>query len=53
MTERGHQDYQMVLAMSYVPWQCWEDTFEADEALQRGTAFPSLELPFFKRGGCR
>ena len=51
MKDWRRQD-ESALAMSYVPWHSWEHLFEADEALQRGTAFPSLELPFIKRGGC-
>lgn len=38
------------LAMSYVPWQQWEDLYEECEALERGTAFPSLYLPFYGKG---
>ena len=37
------------LAMSYVPWQPWEQLYDAEEALMRGTAFPSLDLPFCGR----
>lgn len=34
------------LAMAYVPSQAWEDLFEPDEALQQGTLFRQLWLPF-------
>ena len=39
------------LAMAYVPWQRWEELFCPEEALRRGTAFPSLEKPFCWKGG--
>lgn len=39
-------DFPVSLAMSYVPWQKWETLFDESAALKRGTAFPSLELPF-------
>lgn len=38
------------LGMSYVPWQNWEDMFDPENALERGTAFPSLEMPFCRKG---
>ena len=34
------------LAMAYVPWQCWSDTYAPSVALQRGTIFPELDLPW-------
>ncbi|MBQ2957425.1 MAG: spore coat associated protein CotJA [Clostridia bacterium] len=40
------------LAMSYVPFQEWEKIFEPKDAMQMGTAFPSLVFPFYERGGC-
>lgn len=39
------------LAMAYVPDQMWEDLFEPEDALQRGTIFRQLELPFEGRRG--
>ena len=41
----------MVLAMAYVPTQQWQDLYEAEEALHRGTLFRQLDLPF--EGGAR
>ena len=38
------------LAMAYVPWQNWEPMYNEEQALERGTAFPSLDLPFCGRG---
>ena len=38
------------VAMAYVPWQYWENVYEADKALQQGTLFPELDKPFL---GCR
>lgn len=37
------------LAMSYVPFQRWGKTYPLGEALNRGTIFPELDLPF--KGG--
>ncbi len=34
------------LAMAYVPMQPWEKTYGPEEALQAGTVFPGLDLPF-------
>lgn len=39
------------LAMSYVPFQKWKSTYPLDQALQRGTLFPDLDLPF--QGGAQ
>lgn len=41
------------IAMSYVPWQKWERTYEPAVALKRGTIFPSLDLPFLGGGCCK
>ncbi len=43
----------MALAMAYVPWQHFHNTYEIDKALEYGTIFPELNKPFYgKRGGC-
>ena len=34
------------LAMAYVPFQQWGETYSDDEALNRGTLFPQLDFPF-------
>lgn len=39
------------LAMAYVPSQPWEELYESEEALQRGTIFRQLDLPFEGRRG--
>ncbi len=36
----------MVLAMAYVPWQRWRETYPLEEGLTKGTIFPDLYLPF-------
>lgn len=43
------------LAASYVPMQELETVYSPEEALTRGTLFPSLDLPFRGTtiGGCR
>lgn len=40
------------LAMMYVPYQRFENLYDAEKALERGTLFKSLDLPFYggKRG---
>jgi len=64
MQNRTHCDSQrpksceclddMALAMAYVPWQTFHDTFKLDKALQAGTIFPELCKPFCgRRGGAR
>ena len=42
----------MPIAMAYVPWQQWRQTYSMDKALSRGTIFPELDLPFVM-GRCR
>lgn len=37
------------LAMSYVPIQEWGETYEGLKALDTGTIFPELDLPFCGR----
>jgi len=41
---------EMQLAMGYVLWHSWEELYEPTDALERGTAFPSLDMPFGKGG---
>lgn len=40
------------LAMAYVPWQCFSNTYEPDHALETGTIFPELDMPFLAAGRC-
>jgi len=40
------------LAMAYVPWQCWCETYKPAEGWDRGTIFPELDLPFLGGGAC-
>ncbi len=37
---------QVSLAMMYVPVQRWEKLYSDEEALERGTMFQALDLPF-------
>ncbi len=32
--------------MGYVPWQTWQQTYPFEQAFDRGTIFPELDLPF-------
>lgn len=48
------QLFGMSLAIAYVPWQYWNETYHLDKAMQAGTIFPELDKPFLgKRGACR
>lgn len=38
------------LAMAYVPMQQWNETYDVEKALMRGTIFPELDLPFCGKG---
>jgi len=51
MEPQGVFPAQLTLAMAYVPYQAWEQTLPADEALCAGTVFPSLVKPFMKEKG--
>ena len=37
---------ELPLAMAYVPMQKWEDLYVPSMALDRGTLFAKLDLPF-------
>ena len=37
------------LAMAYVPMQSWGETYDGRKALDSGTIFPELDLPFCGR----
>ena len=44
------QLFGMPLAIAYVPWQHWNETYHLDKAMQA----PELDKPFLgKRGACR
>lgn len=43
----------MPLAMAYVPFQVWREIYQPDEALQVGTIFKELNLPFTGRRRCK
>ena len=50
------RDYMehMSLAMAYVPWQRFGQTYDLSKALCVGTIFPELDKPFCgKRGVCK
>lgn len=40
----------LALAMAYVPWQQWSETYEMERGFCRGTIFPQLDLPFLCGG---
>lgn len=37
--------------MAYVPFQQWGKTYDAGKALEQGTVFPVLDMPFERMGG--
>ena len=39
------------IAMAYVPMQQWRKIYSNEVALDRGTIFEELDLPFMGRGG--
>lgn len=45
---------QFPIAMAYVPWQRFGQTYDPCKALNAGTIFPELDKPFLgKRGVCK
>lgn len=44
---------ELPLAMAYVPWQRWGKLYHPEKALQAGTIFQELDLPFLGKGGCK
>ncbi len=42
---------KLSLAMAYVPMQNWQELYEPDVALERGTIFAQLDLPFLGKEG--
>jgi hypothetical protein len=47
----GYREDEMVLAMAYVKWQDWKETYSEEAALKCGTLFKELNLPFRGEGG--
>lgn len=43
----------LALAIAYVPWQRWNQTYDLEKALQCGTIFPELDKPFLGKRGVR
>lgn len=41
-SSKGNDCGRMQLAHAYVPWQCYDEAFSPQEALMKGTLFPSL-----------
>ena len=41
------------VAMAYVSWQNWQNTYDPETALRKGTVFPCLDLPFLAYKGAR
>ena len=43
----------MPIAIAYVPFQQWQNIYEPRQALQRGTIFKELDLPFTCAKECK
>lgn len=43
---------QTPIAMAYVPYQQWTETYDMETAFPIGTIFPELDLPFRGGGSC-
>ena len=41
------------VAMAYVPWQYWTETYPLEKALRTGTLFCQLDKPFLGRRVCK
>ncbi|MCR5736979.1 MAG: spore coat associated protein CotJA [Eubacterium sp.] len=39
----------MTIGMGYVPWQKWQNIYDMDEAIKRGTIFEELDKPYLGR----
>lgn len=51
MPQFGSSAKPQMLAVSFVNFQQWEQPYDVPEALEKGTIFPSLSLPFEREGG--
>ena len=40
---------RFAVGMTYTPWQRWGEVYCAEKALERGTLFPVLDMPFAGR----
>ena len=40
---------QMTIGMGYVPWQKWQNIYDMDEGIKRGTIFEELDKPYIGR----
>lgn len=45
-TAPGCLEQQFPVAMAYVPWQQWQNTYAPERGLVQGTIFPDLDLQF-------
>ena len=48
--ETAVQIAALPVAMAYVPVQTWQSVYDGETALERGTLFPCLDLPFLAYG---
>ena len=49
LMEFNRELQELPLAMAYVPMQSWGETYDGLKALDSGTIFPELDLPFCGR----
>lgn len=54
-TEESSFPARVSLAMMYVPFQRFENLYDPEKALERGTLFAELDMPFYgsKKGAKR
>ena len=52
--DNGYTEHDFVPAMAYVPWQEWQNIYEAEKGFHKGTIFEELDKPFrgIGMGGC-
>lgn len=46
MPENSIDPTLLSLAMAFIPYQAWEEPYDYDVALVRGTLFPALDKPW-------
>lgn len=47
MPEESSFPHRVSLAMAYVPYQRFEKLYSEEKALERGTLFEELDMPFY------
>ncbi|AGB42424.1 Spore coat associated protein JA (CotJA) [Halobacteroides halobius DSM 5150] len=45
----GDEPWELKLAQAYIPFQVYNQAYELEEALKKGTLFPELYFPYHKQ----